>query len=179
MFRDVFFAILILISGVAVAGAQTRPDFSGTWVIESSRAGGAVMSGGSMAAAAGGIAPAGGGRSSAPLEIRITQTAAALTIERLNGARPATYVYKLDGSESENTSGQTVTRTTSRWVGNTLVTEGSSVTTFDSETMRGTIKEVRSLDAEDRLVLVTSRTAVGMTSEAPGTTQVYRRKQLP
>lgn len=176
MIRDLSVTTLILLSGAALLPAQAKPDFSGTWVIESSRAGGGtISSAGSMTV---GAARAGGGNG-APAEIRIAQADASITIERINGPRPTRQVYRLDGGESENTNGLTVTKTTTRWVGDTLVTEGSSVTTLESETMRGTIKEVRALDAEGRLVLVTTRTAVGMTSEARGVTQIYRRKQLP
>jgi len=176
MIRDLSATTLILLSGVALLHAQAKPDLSGTWVIESSRrGGGTISSAGSMTAGAAGAR----GGSSAPMEIRIAQTDTSITIERINGPRPTRYVYRLDGGESENANGLTVTKTTTRWVGDTLVTEGTSVTTLESETMRGTIKEVRSLDAEGRLVLVTTRTAVGMTSEAPGVTQIYKRKQLP
>jgi hypothetical protein len=174
-------ALLVLGMVAAVRGAQP-PTLSGTWVLESSRSavpggsprasGGGGMSGGGGVRVGGVRAGGGGGQ---PMEIVITQTAAELTIER-QGPTPMKWVYKLDGSESVNTNGRTTSRTKSRREGRTLVTEGTQVVLLDGNEVRGTVKEIRSLSAEGQLVVETTRTAEGMTSAPPVTTQTFKKK---
>jgi hypothetical protein len=84
----------------AVAFAQAKPDFSGTWTLDPEASG--------MAAPAPGGAPAGtGGRGgggalgNGPATVK--QTADTLTIERTMGENKVVTSYKLDGTESKNT----------------------------------------------------------------------------
>ena len=80
----------------AVAFAQAKPDFSGTWTIDP-EASGMAAPGGAPAGTGGGGGRGGGG----PLTVK--QTADALTIERTMGENKVVTTYKLDGTESKNT----------------------------------------------------------------------------
>ncbi len=78
----------------AVAFAQAKPDFSGTWTIDPEASG---MAAGAPAGTGGGGGRGGGG----PLTVK--QTADTLTIERTMGENKVVTTYKLDGTESKNT----------------------------------------------------------------------------
>ena len=80
----------------AVAFAQAKPDFSGTWTLDP-EASGMAAPGGAPAGTGGGGGRGGGG----PLSVK--QTADALTIERTMGENKVVTTYKLDGTESKNT----------------------------------------------------------------------------
>ena len=80
----------------AVAFAQAKPDFSGTWTLDP-EASGMAAPGGAPAGTGGGGGRGGGG----PLTVK--QTADALTIERTMGENKVVTTYKLDGTESKNT----------------------------------------------------------------------------
>ncbi|HUF47693.1 MAG TPA: hypothetical protein VMM93_07740 [Vicinamibacterales bacterium] len=56
------------------------------------------------------------------------------------------------------------------------MTEGTHIVVLDDNEMRGTVREVRSLNADGQLVIVTTRTAEGQTTEAPVVTQTFRKK---
>jgi hypothetical protein len=102
----------------AVAFAQAKPDFSGTWTLDPD-ASGMAGTAGTGAAPAGtppagtppaGAPPAGaqgGGRGGGGGALgnggTIKQTADTLTIERQMGDNKVTLTYKLDGTESKNT----------------------------------------------------------------------------
>jgi hypothetical protein len=75
----------------SVAFAQAKPDFSGTWTLDTSAA---------PAPGAGGGGGRGGGMGG-PMVVK--QTADTLTIERTRGENKITTTYKLDGTESTNT----------------------------------------------------------------------------
>lgn len=80
------FAVAIL-AMATVAFAQ-KPDFSGSWTLDPEASG--------MAAPGGGRGPAG------PMVVK--QTADTLTTETTRGETKVTMTYKLDGSESTNTT---------------------------------------------------------------------------
>lgn len=93
---------------VAVAFAQAKPDFSGTWTPEQT------------AAPAGG--GGGGGRGMGGGPMTITQTANDLTIERTMGQNTVKMVYKLDGTESTNDMGRGgPQKSVAKWDGAKLV----------------------------------------------------------
>jgi hypothetical protein len=82
----------------AVAFAQAKPDFSGTWTLDAEASG--------MAAPPAGGGGGGGGRGGGGALGNggtIKQTADALTIERTMGESKVVITYKLDGTESKNT----------------------------------------------------------------------------
>ncbi len=128
------------------AGAQT-PDFTGKWVQDMDKS---DPMGGGMG---GGRGPAG------PQSLTITQTATELTIEREGRGGLIKTVYKLDGTESVNAMGGRggEVKSISKWDGAKLVTKSTSTrTTQSGETMTIESEEVRSLDADGTMVVVTT-----------------------
>lgn len=127
------------------AGAQT-PDFTGKWVMDPDKSdpmGGGRGGGGGMAGAA----------------LTITQTATELTIEREGRGGVIKTVYKLDGTESVNAMGGRggEVKSTSKWDGAKLLTKSTSTrTTQSGESMTIETEEVRSLDADGTMVVVTT-----------------------
>ena len=88
----------------AVAFAQAKPDFSGTWTLDPEASGMAAPAPGGAPAGTGG--GGGGGRGGGALgngPATVKQTADTLTIERTMGENKVTTTYKLDGTESKNT----------------------------------------------------------------------------
>lgn len=188
---------------MTLVSAQGKPDLSGTWVPDPSKSsmagagavariagggmtasatggGGAVGSGsGGTMVSSGGNASAvrvsggGGGGFGGAVEMRVTQTPAGLTIERIMGPLTQTYVHSFDGSENLNVNGQVTMRTKSRWEGSSLITEGTTHVTTDSGEMTTTVKEVRSLDADGGLMVETERIS---DSDRRVTRQYYKRK---
>ena len=142
----------------AVAFAQGKPDFSGTWTLDPEASG----------MAAGGGQGGGGGRGGGALgngPATVKQTADTLTIERTMGENKVTLTYKLDGTESKNTmmgrggnpveststakfDGGTLTITTKQDMGNGPMEStqkwslAGSVLTVESTNARGTQKRV-------------------------------------
>ena len=141
------FAVLAVVLAVVlalpvVASAQAKPDFSGKWVQDMDKS--------DPAGGGGGRGPAG------PQSLTIAQTAADLTIEVETPNGPMKTVYKLDGSESANTTGRGTSKTKSTWDGATLVTAGSRTMTMQGNEVTMEMKEVRSLDADGTMVVVTT-----------------------
>jgi hypothetical protein len=96
----------------AVAFAQAKPDFSGTWTLDDAASGMAAPPAGAPPAGAppagapgggGGGGGRGGGGSLGNGPATVKQTADALTIERTMGENKVVTTYKLDGTESKNT----------------------------------------------------------------------------
>ncbi len=113
MKRSVLFGVFLALLVVAVAFAQGKPNFSGTWTPQAPAAG------------AGGGGGMGGGRGMGGGPMTVTQTEKTLTVERTMGENTVKSVYNLDGTESKNEmsrGGQTMTSTaTAKWDGNKLV----------------------------------------------------------
>jgi hypothetical protein len=87
----------------AVAFAQAKPDFSGTWTLDPEASGMAAPAPGGAPAGTGG---GGGGRGGGALgngPATVKQTGDTLTIERTMGDNKVVTSYKLDGTESKNT----------------------------------------------------------------------------
>jgi len=86
MKRSVLLTLGLALLVGAVAFAQAKPDFSGTWTPDPS------------------AAPAGGGGRGGGMggPMKVTQTANELTVERTMGENAIKLVYKLDGTESVN-----------------------------------------------------------------------------
>jgi hypothetical protein len=148
----------------AVAFAQAKPDFSGTWTLDPAAAG-APAAGAPAGGAPGG---GGGGRGGGALgngPATVKQTADTLTIERTQGENKVVTTYKLDGTESKNTmmgrggapaestsvakwDGNKLTITTKQDMGGQMVestqtwTVSGSTLTVESTNARGTQKRV-------------------------------------
>lgn len=154
---------LVMALGAAGAGAQTRPDFSGTWVLvpEQSRTGGA-------------------GNTSAE-ELTATQNAKTLTVvlaKTPSGVLPGTYVYNLDGSESRNANpgargGPTELVSRATWEGSSLVI--STNFTLPGTTTTLVSRQVLALGAGGTLNVET--TTSGMAGVPPVTSRVVYRKR--
>jgi hypothetical protein len=143
------FAFLAIVLAVvlalpALASAQAKPNFAGKWVQDMDKSD-----------PAGG--PGGGGRGPAgPQNLTITQSATELTIERETPNGPMKTVYKLDGTESENQAMGGTSKTKSVWEGATLVTTGTSTRNMQGNEVTIETKEVRSLDADGTMIVVTT-----------------------
>ena len=146
-----FFAV------AAVAFAQAKPDFSGTWTLDAEASG--MAAGGGQGGRGG---RGGGALGNGPSTVK--QTADTLTIERTMGENKVTTTYKLDGTESKNSmttgrgtfeststakfDGSTLTITTKQDMGNgprestQKWTLSGSVLTVESTNARGTQKRV-------------------------------------
>jgi hypothetical protein len=94
--RFVATAIASIVAVSVSLGAQTRPDFSGKWVMDPAPA--AATAGGGRGAGRG-AGPA-GFQPGYGAEITIKQDDKTLTITRSGGQSPL--VYKLDGTDSKN-----------------------------------------------------------------------------
>ena len=113
-------AVAALVALPAVARAQAKPNFSGSWTL--SQGGNAGAPGPARGARGGG----GGGRGGAgavPQSLTITQTATQITIERaVAGGALTSAAYNLDGSESGNLLGDVfLSKSKVSWDGAKLV----------------------------------------------------------
>jgi hypothetical protein len=115
-----------------VAHAQGKPDFSGTWTLDTAKSDPAPAGRG------------GGGGGAATLTIKQTGTELSIMSEGRQG--PQTMTFKLDGSESTNQvmgrGGAAAVKSVAKWDGSSLVIE----TTREFNGMSITSKEVRKLD---------------------------------
>jgi hypothetical protein len=134
----VFIMVFITLAFSGSAFAQGKPDFSGTWTLDIAKS------------------DVGQGRPSAQaatqkVTLVIKQTPAVLAIERKAGERVETATFKLDGSESVNKSpsGQDI-KSTSRWVGSTLVTKSM----MSTEQGTAEMSDVRSLNADGKVMTI-------------------------
>jgi len=125
------------------ARAQGKPDFSGTWTLDTAKSDPPPQG-------------RGGGGGGATLTIKQTGTELAVTSEGRQG--PQTMTYKLDGSPSSNEvmgrGGAQTVKSTAKWEGATLAIE----TTRDIQGMSITTKEVRSLSADGKVMTIESAT---------------------
>jgi hypothetical protein len=162
--------------------AQTRPDFSGTWTFEPQKSGTPGAKPTPPAAKTNPAATAGGQTgpratlsfgAGTTVQLRLSQTASSLTIERVLGPSTQKFVHTFDGRENVNVNGRATLRTTSRWEGARLLTEGTEVVSIDSGDVTSTVKEARSINAAGELVVESSRTTEGRTTTS---TRVYSKK---
>ena len=127
------------------ARAQTKTDFSGTWMLDTAKSDPPPQG-------RGGGGGGGGGT------VTIKQTANELSITSEGRGGPQTLVYKLDGSESTNQmmgrGGAQTVKSTAKWDGSSLVIE----TTRDFQGTPITTKEVRRLDNGGKEMQVESTT---------------------
>ena len=143
--RRAFF--LLLAAAVVLpfpARAQAKPDFSGTWTLDTAKS----------------DAPMGrGGRGGAQGPMTITQDANTLTQKR----GEQTLVYKLDGSESSNEvqgrGGAQTVKAKAKWDGSKLVIES----TREIQGFALTTKEERTLsaDGKEMTIQITASTPQG------------------
>ena len=127
------------------ARAQSKPDFSGTWTLDTAKSDPPPQGRGG-----------GGGMGGGTLTIKQTGTELAVTSEGRQG--PQTMTYKLDGSPSSNEvmgrGGAQTVKSTAKWEGSSLVIE----TTRDFNGTPITTKEVRTLSAGGKEMTIESNT---------------------
>lgn len=195
---------VLLLAFTMSAGAQSRPDFSGTWVLERVEAdpargsgmggpgmgrpgmGGPGMGGPMRGPGRGGPAgrgPGGMGDPGGPdlreepgMTIVITQGDAFLTIERRIGDASITARYALDGTETvHNGRMGGVMKSKSRWEGVAIVTESRETVSTPRGEMTLKLKEIRSPSADGKTLTVRA------TTETPGgdrtRTLTFRRQE--
>ena len=142
--------VLLLALATAVvlpfhARAQSKPDFSGTWTLDTAKSDPPPQGRG------GGFGGGGG-------SVTIKQTGGELAITSEGRQGPQTMTYKLDGSESSNQvmgrGGAQTVKSTAKWDGASLVIE----TTRDFQGMAITTKEIRHLDNGGKEMVVESTT---------------------
>jgi len=130
--------------------AQTKPDFSGTWTLDTAKSDPPPQG-------------RGGGGGAGAGSVTIKQTGADLAVTSEGRQGPQTMTYKLDGSESTNQvmgrGGAQTVKSTAKWDGSSLVIE----TTRDFNGMSITTKEVRRLDnaGKEMIVETTAQTPNG------------------
>jgi len=119
--------LALTVASASGAGAQPRPDLSGTWTMDASRSDSAIQN--------------------EPIKrftVVIAQTANEMTIESTRDGQTTTFTYRLDGVESKLPDGVATTH----WEGSTLVTEmtrdirGATVTTKESRHLDPGAKEM-------------------------------------
>jgi len=136
MKRVLFFSLVLMLAFTGSVYAQSGPDFSGTWVLDTAKSDLGMNN------------PAAKQMPMHKVSLILRQTASQLTIERSTGD---TAVYNLDGSESINSlpSGSQAT-TLMKWAGDTLVAKTTSNIGGQSVEMT----DVRSLDASGQVMTV-------------------------
>ena len=105
MKRLVLFTMVMALAVAGLAMAQAKPDFTGTWALDTAKS----DQGG------------GGGRGGPAGPMTIKQTADTLTTEMTRGENKVTATYKLDGTESVNTTGMGESKSTAKFDGAKLV----------------------------------------------------------
>ena len=137
--------------GVVAAplAAQTKPDFSGNWKLNKEQSDPPGMGGGMGR-------PGQSANPPADVSLFVTQMETKLSIEEKRGDQSRRLTFYLDGRESSNPGmrGQEM-KTTSRWAGDTLVTEGENTFTGPMGEMKVKSKELRFLTAEGTTFIVT------------------------
>lgn len=138
MKRLALFVTVIALAMAGVAFAQAKPDFSGTWTLDTAKSD--QMGGG------------GGGRGmGGPMTIKQTATELAVT----RGENTTT--YKLDGTESTISMGQMQGKATAKFDGSKLVIK----TTMETPNGTRETTATYSLSADGKEMTVVSATARG------------------
>lgn len=140
----------LLISAAALgSAAQSKPDFSGHWVIDGERVGGFGN------------------------EITVTQNAKTLTVTRTQGSQTVRTVYNLDGSDSKNTvqgrGGASEQVSKSVWDGARLIV----TTQFNAGPVTVQVKRVFAMEGAN-LTIETTQPGVGRPGSA--TKLVYKKR---
>lgn len=164
-------AAVALVAGVS---AQGTPNFSGKWTLVPDPAAAGGGGGGGRGGRGGGRGGAVGGQ-----EFTLTQDATTLKVDRMQGQTAYTLTYKLDGSESKNTTpgrqGGAGTESVAKagWQGHTLVIEITQTMNMQGQAMTVQSKQVLSLAADGSLVVET--TSQGMDGTPTTTKTTYKK----
>jgi hypothetical protein len=147
-------AALALLAGNATA--QAKPNFAGSWTLNTEKSdpmgGGPGGGGGGAGRGMGGAAP-----------LAITQTDDKLVIE-IKAETPRTLTYALDGKESVNPGMRGAeTKSKARWEGESLIIESTTAMSTPNGDVTITAKEVRTVSADGKMmtVVTTSQSPMG------------------
>jgi len=144
MRRTLFLLTLAAVLPATVV-AQT-PDFSGTWKINMIKSDAAPQGRGGQQ------------MDMSSMMLTITQTAEMITIVQTGMGQELTTSYYLDGRESTNQARRGEMKSTSKWDGAKLVTNGSATFNGPNGEMTMTMKDVRELSKDGTTMTVTSTT---------------------
>ena len=157
-------AVAFIFGPATGAGAQARPNFTGTWIEDEAQR-----------KTPNAVPPAGVSAGVAPnVQTVITQTAATITIDRKWKAL-VRYVYDLNGKEIVNHNGANTQTTRSRWEGMKLVTEGTSFSVTSQGESNWKFRDVRWLTAKGEMAV--ERAHVDEDGQVNTVLQVFRRVQ--
>lgn len=171
--RNVATLIVPALLAAAVTSAYAQPaDFSGTWRLD--RDASVLPEPPRGRRGIGRLFGRGGQAPRGPAEtLVITQTADALFVEQRSDDDGLILRYRLDGSSSTNPMPRGELTTTSRWDGNTVVTEGTQEISTPLRDISMQLTERRSLSPDDRTMTVESTRATPRGEIT--VTLVYRR----
>jgi hypothetical protein len=144
MKRLALFAVVVALALAGMAYAQAKPDFSGTWVLDTAKSD--QMGGGP-----------GGGRGGPAGPMTIKQTATDLTTETKRGENTITQTYKLDGTETTVSRGQMQGKATAKLDGGKLVVK----TTMEGPNGAMETTATYSLSADGKELTVVTASARG------------------
>lgn len=145
-------AAISLLAGPLLA---QKPDFSGTWKLNTEKSD-------PIAAPPGGDAAAGGQRPGGmggmrPSELFITHSDSKMVIEQKMADRTTLLTYYLDGRESKNPGMRgNEMATKSTWAENTIVTDGENTFTTPMGSMTIKSHEVRSMSEDGKSMTIVS-----------------------
>jgi hypothetical protein len=195
LMRSAMTLMIALAAGLVAASvfAQEKPHFSGRWTLAQStqsqdagrgRSGarggfgsGGGLFGGGRGGSSGGKGGLGGGQEgrggSGPAQtLVIKQDAETLTIEGATGQGTQTNTYKLDGSESVNSTQRGQIKSKASWDGNKLVITSTGTVSMMGKWMTIETKEILWLDTDGTMVIETTRSAGGRSVDSRA---VYRK----
>ena len=135
----ILLTLVSLVLAAQLVGAQSRPDFTGTWRLDPSRSESAHQ-----------------GQSAPPERLVILQTPEELRIETHHQQQTQVVTYPTDGSERIGRTGDTAVKSRMRWDGPRLVTD--AVYTISGVPV--TTSQVRILSADGREMTVESSVRV-------------------
>jgi hypothetical protein len=140
MTRKLALAAICVVALTVIGYAQKKPNFSGTWVLDSA---GTAVANGVSAPADPKAAPPGS-------DMVVKHTADMLTVERKGPSGTQRVEYPLDGKEHEVVSGRMTMKVTSKWDGDKLAIDMTRPLA-DGQTIV-TTTTIYSLDAQGRLI---------------------------
>ncbi len=91
--------------------------------------------------------------------VRITQSAERLIVTMPAAGGEQMVAYVLDGSETTNMIGSSAVKSRTRWEGVALVTDATQAVEARGESMTVTVREIRSIDQDGRMVVRTAVTS--------------------
>ena len=149
MMRITVATLALVLALPAMAVAQAKTDFSGTWNVDTAKSD---------------PAPQGGGGGGATTRLVITQTAADMTVVVTTGRGDTKVTYKFDGTEMKEKVAMGESRAKVSWDGATLVVNRVQNVTTPQGAFEITSKESYSMSG-GILTLVTARNSpMGNTS---------------